>query len=134
MDTSTNSENIFEVNVRIQTFHNWPMEKTIPGSKLAAAGFIYVQRPDSVQCVFCGGCIRDWEHDDKPMVKHKRYFPTCQFVLLNEGKIQDIDLTRSPFYESVCLPVHPDFTPKLERTTGSQMNQSGKYGIYTTVQ
>uniref|UniRef100_A0A3Q3S315 RING-type E3 ubiquitin transferase n=1 Tax=Mastacembelus armatus TaxID=205130 RepID=A0A3Q3S315_9TELE len=66
---------------RLQTFQNWPADAPVSCAELAKAGFFFLGPGDKVQCFCCGGILRCWVHGDSPVAEHKRYFPTCSFIL-----------------------------------------------------
>ncbi|XP_010874145.1 baculoviral IAP repeat-containing protein 7 isoform X1 [Esox lucius] len=66
---------------RLRTFENWPRDAPVTAANLARAGFYFLGPQDKVQCFCCGGILRYWVHGDRPIVEHKRHFPSCNFVL-----------------------------------------------------
>ncbi|KAL1021579.1 hypothetical protein UPYG_G00015110 [Umbra pygmaea] len=66
---------------RLRTFENWPRDAPVTAANLARAGFYFLGPQDEVQCFCCGGILRYWVHGDRPIVEHKRHFPSCNFVL-----------------------------------------------------
>lgn len=60
---------------------------------MAAAGFYYPGysydvcdckasfRTDTVRCAFCGIMLRDWKAGDNPVAEHKKWSPSCKFVI-----------------------------------------------------
>ena len=46
--------------VRLQSFHNWPVE-FIDKNNLAAAGFYFTGVKDIVCCAFCEVQLKEWE-------------------------------------------------------------------------
>ena len=34
-----------------------------------------------MKCIYCQGQISAWKVHDKPIIKHKKYFPTCPFII-----------------------------------------------------
>ncbi|CAL8259026.1 baculoviral IAP repeat-containing protein 7 [Gadus morhua] len=79
---------------RLRTFLNWPADAPVTSGDLAKAGFFYLGSGDKVQCYCCGGVLRYWVHGDTPSVDHKRYFPTCGFML--GGDVGNIPLVVAP--------------------------------------
>lgn len=68
---------------RRKTFKaNWPHSDNanLSGSRMAQAGFYYLNEKDLVQCVFCRGKLNMWESTDKPMQEHRKAFHFCRFV------------------------------------------------------
>ncbi|XP_069809501.1 baculoviral IAP repeat-containing protein 7 isoform X4 [Dendropsophus ebraccatus] len=69
---------------RLRTFTMWPGPSTMHPQDLARAGFYYLGPGDRVQCFCCGGILRSWEQGDQPLDEHRKFFPSCQFVLGRE--------------------------------------------------
>ncbi|CAH1799476.1 unnamed protein product [Owenia fusiformis] len=69
---------------RLKTFTGkWPKPQIIPENALAANGFYYIGPDDRVECIFCGGVLKDWVDGDTVPGEHRRFFPTCNFNLGN---------------------------------------------------
>lgn len=64
---------------RLKTFETWSV-RFMDHRKLAAAGFIYTGRGDTVKCVFCAVEIGRWEQGDDPLRDHQRWSPICPFI------------------------------------------------------
>ncbi|XP_056403571.1 baculoviral IAP repeat-containing protein 7 isoform X5 [Hyla sarda] len=74
---------------RLQTFTMWPGSSSMSPQDLARAGFFYLGPEDRVQCFCCGGVLRRWEPGDQALNEHRKFFPSCPFVLGREvGNIQ----------------------------------------------
>lgn len=63
---------------RLKTFTSWPVS-FISTRELAKDGFYSLGDGDKVQCVFCRGCIGDWEVNDVISDEHLKHFPQCPF-------------------------------------------------------
>ncbi|KAM9296578.1 baculoviral IAP repeat-containing protein 7 [Gastrophryne carolinensis] len=63
-------------------FHKW--RGAVSPQLLARAGFFYVGPADRVRCFCCGGVLRSWEPGDHPAGEHRKFFPSCPFVLGRE--------------------------------------------------
>ncbi|XP_075427586.1 baculoviral IAP repeat-containing protein 7 [Ascaphus truei] len=70
---------------RLHSFRGWrDCHTQISHTELARAGFYYLGPGDRVQCFCCGGVLRSWEPGDRPGAEHRKFFPTCPFVLGRE--------------------------------------------------
>lgn len=58
-------------------------------ASLARAGFYYLGTEDAVKCAYCSGIIAQWEANDVPKDEHKKFFPQCPKVLMDEVKGED---------------------------------------------
>lgn len=66
---------------RLQTFLNvWAHSTIVTPRELAASGFHYTGPGDRVQCAFCQGLLRNWEHGDRAAEQHAQHFTYCRFV------------------------------------------------------
>lgn len=68
---------------RLKTFEDWPARQfgdkpTVTPQSLAAAGFFYTGRMDSVRCCSCGNLVRFWEKGDDPLVEHLKILEECK--------------------------------------------------------
>uniref|UniRef100_A0A8D0HCL0 RING-type E3 ubiquitin transferase n=1 Tax=Sphenodon punctatus TaxID=8508 RepID=A0A8D0HCL0_SPHPU len=72
--------------VRLATFRNWPSYAAVAPEQLARAGFFYTGHSDTVQCFYCDGSVRNWEHGDDPWTEHAKWFPRCEFLLQSRGR------------------------------------------------
>lgn len=81
---------------RLKTFASWPV-KFITHTDMASAGFYYIAHGydvcdchasycDTVRCAFCGLMLENWEKGDVPMNEHKKWAPSCSFILKNSVK------------------------------------------------
>lgn len=66
--------------VRLSTFRFWRQHTQHPEA-LAKVGFFYFNQGDRVQCAFCLSIIGEWLHTDSPLEEHKKFAPTCPFML-----------------------------------------------------
>lgn len=55
-------------------------------ASLARAGFYYLGNEDVVKCAYCSGIIAQWEDHDNPKTEHKKFFPNCPKVLMEEDE------------------------------------------------
>ncbi|XP_040291513.1 baculoviral IAP repeat-containing protein 7 isoform X2 [Bufo bufo] len=69
---------------RLRTFTMWPGPSTMSPRDLAKAGFYYLGPGDRVRCFCCGGVLRCWEPGDHPQGEHRKFFPSCPFMLGRE--------------------------------------------------
>ena len=68
----------------LQSFtKNWPPKKHVTPSKMAYAGFYYLDDSDRVICFYCGGGLKNWEPNDNLWYEHAKWFPLCEYVLKN---------------------------------------------------
>lgn len=66
---------------RLKTFNNWPSNDIVTRESLAAAGFYYKGKKDTVTCHWCGIHVRGWVEGDKAVEQHLRLSPTCKFII-----------------------------------------------------
>ena len=45
--------------------------------------YIFLGTGDAVKCFSCGGILSSWDDPDNPWEEHKRWFPSCPFILEN---------------------------------------------------
>ncbi|KAM6156525.1 baculoviral IAP repeat-containing protein 1 [Erethizon dorsatum] len=66
---------------RLESFQDWPFYvQAVSPRALAASGFIFTGKRDTVQCFSCGGCLGNWEEEDDPWQEHAKWFPRCEFL------------------------------------------------------
>ncbi|XP_058798849.1 baculoviral IAP repeat-containing protein 2-like [Phymastichus coffea] len=65
--------------LRLQSYQNWPSPYVQP-SDLAAAGFYYTGKNDSVRCFECHIEFSRWEEGEDPMTLHQRWNGRCYFI------------------------------------------------------
>ena len=53
---------------------------TLNVKDLAGAGFYYTGIRDRVKCVFCRIEVEDWNHNDMPLIDHRRLSSNCFFI------------------------------------------------------
>lgn len=73
---------------RVKSFDNpvWQLNSVCQKPTiLAAAGFFFTGKKDSVRCFTCDGGLEKWEPSDDPWTEHARWFPHCKFVLNSKG-------------------------------------------------
>ena len=78
------SEDLRKEEGRLKTFKNFPQHLKHLVQSLARTGFYNNQRAyedDNVKCIYCRGQISVWKVNDRPIIKHKKYFPTCPFII-----------------------------------------------------
>nr|XP_053653956.1 baculoviral IAP repeat-containing protein 8-like [Cherax quadricarinatus] len=87
---------------RLKSFRGWPNTLKQRAEQLAEAGFFYRNLSDHVQCFYCGGGLRNWEAEDIPWNEHARWYPKCNFVLVNKGIefIKRIKQEKPPYIHS----------------------------------
>lgn len=57
---------------RLETFESWPIAMPIDQYRLAAAGFFYGDRNDTVTCFHCAATYSGWRSHDDPWTVHAR--------------------------------------------------------------
>lgn len=85
---------------REKSYRNWPKKIKQTPQSLAEAGFFYCGLSDHVRCFHCGNGLRNWEAHDDPWVEHARWYPTCNFVLLQKGLdfIDEVQRVNPPYF------------------------------------
>ncbi|XP_077525651.1 putative inhibitor of apoptosis isoform X6 [Haemaphysalis longicornis] len=71
---------------RLRSFDKWPATCPKRPPELVKAGFFYIGLQDYTKCFHCDGGLCNWDASDDPWEEHARWFPRCQFVLLNKGE------------------------------------------------
>jgi len=69
---------------RLATFFSWPPGLSQRPKEMAKAGFYYVGRSDQVKCFSCNGGLESWQPEDDVLAEHKKWFPTCVFLQLQQ--------------------------------------------------
>ncbi|CAC5380144.1 BIRC2_3 [Mytilus coruscus] len=69
-----------DVELRRNTFTNWPSNIVVSPEKLCDNGFHYMGIQDKVQCAFCGGILSGWTKDDDIHREHSKHFGQCELV------------------------------------------------------
>ncbi|XP_070532997.1 baculoviral IAP repeat-containing protein 7-like [Ptychodera flava] len=90
---------------RLLTFIYWPRNAPVLQEDLAKAGFYYLGEDDKVQCLWCGGILKDWRPDDVPINDHRYYFPSCKFAKGEDVGNEPMRLTTSQPSERNYGPV-----------------------------
>lgn len=88
---------------RLSTYTNWPIDFISP-TQLAEAGFYYLDIADQVKCAFCGGIIGHWEVNDQPLQEHRKFFPDCVIVRLEDQRNEEIGI------QAVRTPNRPEYS------------------------
>lgn len=65
---------------RLNSFVDWPVTFLSP-ALMAAAGFYYFKKGDTVRCPFCSVEVGNWMRGDCPVEDHKKFSPKCKFLL-----------------------------------------------------
>ncbi|KAM5135904.1 baculoviral IAP repeat-containing protein 7 isoform 1-T1 [Mantella aurantiaca] len=139
---------------RLRSFRNWPAAGIVSPHQMAWAGFFYLGPRDRVQCFCCGGILRSWEPGDHPGAEHRKYFPSCPFMLGRDvgnvpltGATDSVDgqilgqLQRLPGQEDDWQAVYPDLLEESERlgtfhnwpqSTGMCPEQLARAGFFYT--
>ena len=112
---------------RLRTFLNWPADAPVTSGDLARAGFFYLGSGDKVQCYCCGGVLRYWVQGDTPSVDHKRYFPTCGFML--GGDVGNVPLVVVPPPPGSPDSVDGQLVSQLQRMTVDDQAVTG-HAVY----
>ena len=81
----TSSSDLASQHHRLTTFVDWPHDHPIHPYHLAAAGFYYLGKNDSVKCFTCSISLHNWDPDDTPWGEHKKWSPQCPLVLQHFG-------------------------------------------------
>ncbi|KAH9504922.1 Baculoviral IAP repeat-containing protein 7-B [Bulinus truncatus] len=66
---------------RLESFTNYPASSSQTPEVLAQHGFFYAGYSDCVRCHQCGLGLKSWKHGDDVMTEHKRFRPSCPFLL-----------------------------------------------------
>ena len=67
---------------REKSFITWPRQISQRASDFVPSGFYYTGHGDSVQCFFCGICLKNWSHNDLVNFEHRKHSPQCKFQLM----------------------------------------------------
>lgn len=73
--------------VRENSFMNWPIATRQTASILSMAGFSYTQMNDTVICFCCGGSLNGWLPECDPWSEHAIWFPKCAYLKLQKGPL-----------------------------------------------
>jgi baculoviral IAP repeat-containing protein 2/3 len=65
---------------RLSTYSAFPRGVPVSERSLARAGFYYTGANDKVKCFCCGLMLDNWKQGDSPMEKHRKLYPSCNFV------------------------------------------------------
>ncbi|CCA61364.1 hypothetical protein AV955_gp007 [Diadromus pulchellus ascovirus 4a] len=65
---------------RLKTF-NRKWKGCVEKTKMAEAGFVFVQEPDIARCAFCGLEVSGWDAPSDPETLHLRLNRTCPLIL-----------------------------------------------------
>lgn len=96
-----------DLNVRLESFKNWPNQSPSPSSNdLAAAGFFYQNRGNIVTCFNCNGSLKNWSSYDQPIIEHIRWFAQCSYAK---------QLCDDEFYQKIL-------TAKIEQTVSKSIS------------
>lgn len=87
---------------RLKSFTSWPSDLKQRPDELSCAGFFFLGSGDAVKCFYCGGIIRSWEEADIPWEEHKRWFPSCPFIIENSLACQE-ELQKRSQTKSICV-------------------------------
>ncbi|XP_040832795.1 baculoviral IAP repeat-containing protein 3 isoform X1 [Ochotona curzoniae] len=100
---------------RMSTYSTFPAGVPVSERSLARAGFYYTGVNDKVKCFRCGLMLDNWKQGDKPIEKHRKLYPSCNFVQsLISGNSLETN-SRSTFPSSVANSTH-SFFPSLENS------------------
>ncbi|NXP07581.1 BIRC1 protein, partial [Thinocorus orbignyianus] len=85
--TMRNEHNRLKSFLSYKSYSSWSL------AEMAAAGFYHTLVKDSVQCFCCGLVLFATKIKDTPYEQHKKFSPTCDFVLGKEvGNISKYDI------------------------------------------
>ncbi|XP_043920363.1 baculoviral IAP repeat-containing protein 1-like [Protopterus annectens] len=71
---------------RLESFEKWPFYAKMEPAILAAAGFFFTGKKDTVQCFSCNESLANWEVDDDPWKEHAKWFPECEYLQSKKSK------------------------------------------------
>lgn len=66
---------------RLASYTDWPTQMAQAPEDMATAGFFYDRIGDTVTCFHCSKTLKRWEENDDPMVEHKHFSPSCEFLM-----------------------------------------------------
>ncbi|KAK0064359.1 baculoviral IAP repeat-containing protein 7, partial [Biomphalaria pfeifferi] len=66
---------------RMESFMAWPAGNIHAPEDLAYNGFFYAGYSDCVRCHQCGLGLKSWKQGDNILDEHKKFRPTCQFLV-----------------------------------------------------
>ncbi|XP_023559536.1 baculoviral IAP repeat-containing protein 1 isoform X2 [Octodon degus] len=85
-----------EEEARLKSFGDWPFYvQAVSPQLLAASGFFFTGKRDTVQCFSCGGCLGDWEEGDDPWQEHAKWFPKCEYLQSKKSSEEIADYIQS---------------------------------------
>ncbi|XP_071154217.1 baculoviral IAP repeat-containing protein 7-like [Mytilus edulis] len=111
-----------DVELRRNTFTNWPTNMCVLPEKLCDNGFYYMGIQDKVQCAFCGGILSGLTKDDDVHREHSEHFGQCELVRVKNNNC----VRRFEFSNSVQ-------TCEKQENTSSDNNvkpHNSKYSLY----
>lgn len=74
------------IGARLNSFADWPRNKSQNRRDLSTAGFFYSGVGDRVVCFSCGGGLRDWRDGDDPWEQHAVFLSKCKFLKSIKGE------------------------------------------------
>ncbi|KAK6987015.1 Baculoviral IAP repeat-containing protein 7-B [Biomphalaria glabrata] len=117
---------------RMESFMVWPAGNIHAPEDLAYNGFFYAGYSDCVRCHQCGLGLKSWRQGDNILDEHKKFRPTCQFLIkllnasvnersLNMHQAEQQNLTISANTESNAVArssfLCPNEYPSVNATT-----------------
>uniref|UniRef100_A0A2C9JBD6 RING-type domain-containing protein n=1 Tax=Biomphalaria glabrata TaxID=6526 RepID=A0A2C9JBD6_BIOGL len=117
---------------RMESFMVWPAGNIHAPEDLAYNGFFYAGYSDCVRCHQCGLGLKSWRQGDNILDEHKKFRPTCQFLVkllnasvnersLNMHQAEQQNLTISANTESNAEArsrfLYPNEYPSVNATT-----------------
>ncbi|ELW64946.1 Baculoviral IAP repeat-containing protein 3 [Tupaia chinensis] len=100
---------------RMSTYSTFPVGVPVSERSLARAGFYYTGVNDKVKCFCCGLMLDNWKQGDNPIEKHKKLYPSCNFVQ-NLNSVNNLEATsRHTFPSSVTNSTH-SLLPRMENS------------------
>ena len=119
------NSNYKSIDARLRSFmtHKWSPSVPVDTRSLAEAGFYSVGVSDYVKCFYCDGGLFNWELGDDPWIEHAKWFPDCQFVVLNKSQTFIEECRRMAITESTEQPTNPspntESDPEINSPIGS---------------
>lgn len=101
---------------RLESFENWSGQQQ--PKYMAAAGFYYLGKKDTVKCFECGVEVCKWKPTDNPWVEHVNVAPRCNFIrgrfCGNVPRIQLFDTCGTNLSPSEKLLCRKCYTNKIQ--------------------
>ncbi|XP_063447546.1 baculoviral IAP repeat-containing protein 3-like [Mytilus trossulus] len=79
-DTKSKSDPMEYEGKRLSTFATFPDIPGLYATKLAGAGFYYLEKDNEVRCFNCKITYKNWKPHDSPIKIHLQISPLCEFI------------------------------------------------------